>query len=93
MATETSTYGLAKLDLAGNRIKWDPNDTQHNKILLEGWRFRLVVPMVTLAISCLCLLCFFAILIGLCAVYCGRRDTSKYLPWHSVWVPVFCMIG
>lgn len=89
----TASSGWAQLDLAGNRITWSDSDTHHNKILLEGWHFQHVVPMATLAISSLCLLSFFAILISVCAVYCGHRDTSKFLPWHSVWVPLFCMMG
>jgi len=48
--------------------------------------------MATLCISGLCLLSFLTILVAYCCVCCGRRHTSKYLPW-SVWLAVFSMIG
>ena len=59
--------GIAFLDLDGNRVHWA--NTTTNKILLEGGSFRDVVPITTLVVSALCLLCFIAILIARCCAH------------------------
>ena len=63
------TYdGIAFLDLDGNRVNWiHTNNT--NKILLKGGSFPDVVPITTLVVSALYLLCFIAILIARCCAH------------------------
>src|SRR5450755_2626356 len=93
LATATSNYGVAFLDLSGNYIVWSASDTSHRHILLDGSRFHDTVRMTTLAISALCLLSFFTITMAVCCVSCSSGHASKYLPWGTVWIPIFCMIG
>ena len=92
MAAQTY-HGISYLDLSGNMVVWNAGDKNHSKILLFGWNFKHSLPLATLAISALCLLCFFGLLLALYIIYCGRRNTRQWLPWAYVWIPVLSLIG
>lgn len=93
----TSYDGIAFLDLDGNRVHW--TNTNTNKILLKGGSFRDVVPITTLVVSALCLLCFIAILIARCCAHPPEEEDPpaeekrpRKLLHKTVTLGICCMI-
>jgi hypothetical protein len=86
----TSTYGIAYLDLNGNRVFWSPSDQNHDHVHLDGSHFHDTVRMAAVVISAICLLSLIAMLMAVCFVSLRYDHSSTYL--FLAWASLCCLI-